>query len=60
MTQLAQCEDALQFEQPKVFTEWANATEAHRAIMQVRLLPKLNFNAELRLTPRSLSRANSA
>jgi len=36
MTQLAQCEDALQFEQPKVFTEWATATEAHRAIMQVR------------------------
>ncbi|ORY74099.1 Spc7 kinetochore protein-domain-containing protein [Leucosporidium creatinivorum] len=34
MTQLAQCEDALQFEQPKVFTEWATATEAHRAIMQ--------------------------
>lgn len=45
MNQLAQCEDALQFEQPKVFTEWATATEAHRAIMQVRrLLSRLSPN----------------
>jgi hypothetical protein len=34
MNQLAQCEEALQFEQPKVFTEWSSASEAHRLTMQ--------------------------
>jgi hypothetical protein len=38
---LAECEEALQYEQPKVFTEWSSATEAHRAIMQVR--PRRSF-----------------
>ena len=37
MASLAECDEALQHEQPKVFVEWSTASEAHRAIMQVRL-----------------------
>lgn len=37
MNQLAQCEEALQFEQPKVFTEWSTASDAHRLTMQASL-----------------------
>lgn len=34
MTQLAQCEEALKHEQPKIFVEWSRASDADRATMQ--------------------------
>lgn len=36
MQSLAEYDEALQDEQPRVFSEWSTATEAHKAIMQVR------------------------
>lgn len=36
MQSLAEYDEALQDEQPRVFSEWSTATESHKAIMQVR------------------------